>query len=86
MLKSGENRYICVEHAQEENTTYSCYLKVHFVIHSLIPIFSKKVEILILVEAIRYLMFVLKIFLVIYLFDEIITKFVYFHVDIEIPT
>ncbi len=39
-------------------------LKVHFVIHSLIPpFFSKKVEIFIPVEASRYIIFVLKIFL-----------------------
>ncbi len=39
-------------------------LKVHFVIHSLIPPFiSKKVGIFIPVEAFRYIMFVLKIFL-----------------------
>ncbi len=39
------------------------YLKVHFVIHSLIPHFSAKVEIFIPVEAFSYIMFVLKIFL-----------------------
>ncbi len=39
-------------------------LKVHFMIHSLIPpFFSKKVEIFIPVEAFSYILFVLKIFL-----------------------
>ena len=39
-------------------------LKVHFVIHSLIPpYFSKKVEIFIPVEAFKYILFVLKLFL-----------------------
>ncbi len=39
-------------------------LKAHFVIHSLIPLFfSKKIEIFVPVEAFRYILFVLKIFL-----------------------
>ncbi len=46
------------------NTSLSSMLKVHFVIYSLIPpFFSTKVEIFIPVEAFRYILFVLKIFL-----------------------
>ncbi len=55
-------------------------LKVHFVIHSFIPpFFSKKVEIFVLVEAFRYIMFVQKIFLAnLIIVWQNITEFVYF--------
>ena len=48
----------------QTNYPRSFKLKVHFVIHSLIPpFFSKKVEIFTSAEAFRYIMFVCKIFL-----------------------
>ncbi len=49
---------------EKEHSLFTWRLKVHFVIHSLIPpFFSKKVEIFTSEEAFRYIMFVCKIFL-----------------------
>ena len=48
------------------------------------PIFPPKVEIFILVEVFRYIMFVQKIFLLVWRNNHI--YFCIFHVDLEIPT
>ena len=63
-------------------------LKVHFVIHSLIPpFFSKKLETFTPVDAFyRYIMYVYKIFLKIHLFGKIIAKLSIYYVDIILPS
>ncbi len=64
-----------------------CKLKVHFVIHSLIPLFfSQKIEIFIPIEAFKYILFKLKTFLVNLLVWRSNCRICIFHVDMEIPT